>query len=97
MYYVYVLVNDKNNQIYTGSTIDLRKRFSEHNAGKSPSTRRYMPWRLIYYEAYKTEELARSREKKLKYNGNAIRELKKRIGIMSNKNIKPKVVLDKSI
>ncbi len=34
---------------------------------------------FMHYEAYPIEKLARMREKRLKYNGNAIRELKKRI------------------
>ena len=80
MYYVYILENKLKGQIYTGSTNNLERRLAEHNSGKEISTKRYMPWALIYYEAYATEELARQREKKLKYNGNAIRELKRRIG-----------------
>ncbi len=69
------------NQSYLGSTNDLRRRFKEHNMGSILSTKRYMPWELIYYEAYSTENLARIREKRLKYHGNAIRELKRRIGL----------------
>jgi len=53
---------------------------------KRKSTRRYMPWILVYYEAYKTEKMARLREKKLKHNGNAIRELKKRIELLPKKS-----------
>lgn len=82
MYYVYILKSVKNNQIYMGSTNNLRRRVTEHNDGVVSSTKRYMPWKLFYYEAYPTEKLARTREKRLKYNGNAIRELKKRIGLL---------------
>ncbi|MFH1098524.1 MAG: GIY-YIG nuclease family protein [Candidatus Uhrbacteria bacterium] len=82
MWYVYVLESQgQHGEIYVGSTNDLRRRFREHNDGKSPSTDRYRPWMLVYYEAYRTEELARLREHRLKHNGNAIRELKKRIGV----------------
>ncbi len=81
MYYVYVLRSiSYADELYIGSTNDLRARFKAHNEAKSISTRRYVPWRLIYYEAYETEKLARMREQKLKHHGNAIRELKKRIG-----------------
>ena len=76
-----------NNQTYIGSTNNLRKRLQQHNSGKEKSTKRYMPWNLIYYEAYKTEELARAREKRLKYNGNAIRELKKRVGLIKSGDV----------
>ncbi len=81
MYYVYVLQNKIRSQIYVGSTNDLRRRLAEHNQGKERSTKRYMPWKLIYYEAFNSESFARQREMKLKYNGNAMKELKKRIGL----------------
>ena len=86
MYYVYVLSSiGWINELYIGSTNDLRSRIKTHNDGKSPSTRRYLPWKLIYYEAYETESLARMREQKLKYHGNALKELKKRIGWVMKK------------
>lgn len=67
-----------------GSTSDLKNRLIEHNNGKVISTRRYMPWNLVYYEAYIKEKFARMREKRLKHNGNAITELKKRIGLLKS-------------
>lgn len=81
MYYVYILKSINHHQSYCGSTIDLRIRLKDHNDGKVFSTKRYMPWELIYYEAFKEEKLARAREHKLKHNGNAMHELKKRIGL----------------
>lgn len=82
MYYVYLLLSKiKLNQIYIGSTNNLDRRLQQHNQGKVFSTKPYLPWDLVYYEAYKNEQLAKLREKKLKYHGNAIRELKKRIGL----------------
>lgn len=81
MYYVYILISMLNNQVYIGSTNYLNKRIKEHNDGMSSSTKRYRPWVLHYFEGYKTENLARMREKRLKHHGNAIRELKKRIGL----------------
>jgi putative endonuclease len=82
MHYVYILRSKLFNQIYIGSTNDLKKRFSEHNNGKVQSTKRYKPWQLFYYEAYGIEKNARMREKRLKHHGNAIKELKKRIGLV---------------
>jgi putative endonuclease len=81
MFYVYLLQSTVEKEIYIGSTNDMQKRLSEHNQGKGFSTKRYKPWELIYYEAYKTEKLARQREKRLKQHGNSLRELKKRAGI----------------
>lgn len=82
MGYLYLLQSKLNNEIYVGSTKDLKLRMEEHNSGKVFSTKRYIPWKIIYYEAYASEELARLREKRLKHNRNAIRELKKRIELL---------------
>ncbi|HBV01802.1 MAG TPA: endonuclease [Candidatus Komeilibacteria bacterium] len=82
MYYVYILISKlKQNEIYIGSTSKLSNRLKQHNSGKIFSTKRYTPWILIYYEAYREERLARSREQRLKQHGNAKKELKKRIGL----------------
>ncbi|MBI3589094.1 MAG: GIY-YIG nuclease family protein [Candidatus Liptonbacteria bacterium] len=77
MFYVYVLQN-KNKRWYTGSTGDLRKRFDEHNNGKSKYTNWNGPYILIYYEACDNEQDARSREKYLK-SGMGKRYLKNRL------------------
>jgi putative endonuclease len=77
MYYFYVLKNN-NNELYFGSTRDLKKRFSEHNSGKSFSTEGHS-WKLVYYEAYSSEIDTRKREQKIKQHGQAKRWLKNRI------------------
>ncbi len=79
MYYVYVLKSKKNGEIYVGFTKDLKRRLSEHNKGLSFSTKRYIPWELIYYEACKSEVDAKTREFRLKYHGRALAQLKRRI------------------
>lgn len=66
MTYVYVLRSIKSGRLYTGCTSDLRKRLSEHQAGKSPYTRPRGPYELIYYEACMDEKDAYAREKYLK-------------------------------
>lgn len=38
-------------------------------------------WELIYFEAYKDQKLALTRERRLKYYGKALAQLKKRIGL----------------
>jgi len=81
--YVYILRSLKfYGEIYIGSAYDLKRRLREHNVGKELSTKIYLPWSVYYYEAYPSEHLARMREKRLKQNGNAVRELKKRIGLI---------------
>lgn len=86
MYYVYLLVSQVRDEKYIGSTNYLRTRVKKHNRGLVASTKRYCPWKLLYYESYPTEDLARLREKQLKYHGNAKRELYKRLGLTSNRN-----------
>jgi len=81
MYYIYLLKSKLNGELYRGSTNNLRSRFKDHNDGKVFSTKRYGPWEVIYYEVFTEEKLARAREQKLKHNGNAMRELKKRLNL----------------
>jgi len=78
MFYTYVIKNKKGNRLYTGSTNDLRKRFNQHNEGKSTWTKKRGPWNLICYETCLNEEDARSREKYLK-SGMGKRYLKNRL------------------
>ncbi len=79
MFYVYVLKSQKDEELYIGSTKDLKRRIREHQTGQSFSTKFRRPFELIYYEAYKIEKDAREREQALKLRGNARRFLKKRI------------------
>ncbi len=61
-FYVYVLESQKVKQWYVGSTRRLAQRVKEHNLGLSPSTKKYGPWRLIYYEACRNQQDAKRRE-----------------------------------
>ena len=79
MFYVYLLKNEKDNNLYIGSTNDLRKRFIEHNSGKVFSTKSRKPFELLYYEAYKAEKDARHREHNLKLRSRALQQLKRRL------------------
>ena len=66
MFYTYVLKSKKNDKLYIGFTSDLKERFGEHNKGLNLSTKRYLPWKLIYYEACLNKSDARRRERYLK-------------------------------
>ncbi len=79
MYYIYILKSKTDNQLYIGSTNNLKKRFKEHNDGRCFSTRLHRPFELIYYEAYRSENDARKRESNLKLRSRAFTQLKKRI------------------
>ncbi len=66
MYYVYVLRNSRNRDVYVGYTTNLKERFRTHNLGKVKSTKPDRPWTLVYYEAYKSKLDSTKREKQLK-------------------------------
>jgi putative endonuclease len=66
MFYNYVLMSLKNGELYSGFTSDLKKRLQEHNQGSNFSTKRYMPWKVIYYEACLDKDDAVRRERYLK-------------------------------
>ncbi len=79
MYYVYVLQSQKKSKwLYKGSTSDLKRRLAEHNAGKNFSTAPYIPFTLIYYEAYLLKSDAEAREQYLK-TSMGMRVLKKQL------------------
>lgn len=62
----YILYSPKFDQIYIGQSKNLEHRLKEHNLGLSFSTKRYIPWEVIYSEEYKTRSEAMKREKELK-------------------------------
>lgn len=76
-YYTYIIESKKGEKRYAGVTNNLRKRFWQHNNGKSPYTKSRGPWKLIYYEASLNKEDAVSRELFLK-SGIGKRYLKNR-------------------
>ncbi len=64
--YVYVLKSENDGRMYVGMSANAYKRLSEHNAGRTKSTKGYRPWKLIHLEEYPTRSKARAREKYLK-------------------------------
>ncbi len=66
MFYVYILQSINNNNFYVGYTKDLKRRIKEHNQGLNKSTKLYLPWKLIYYEACLDKDDAKRREHYLK-------------------------------
>lgn len=68
MFYVYCLDNEINDDLYFGYTKDLKRRIKEHNQKLNFSTKRYSPWKLIYYEACVNDKDAKRREKYFKTN-----------------------------
>jgi putative endonuclease len=66
MYYVYVLLSEKDKKRYTGYTQNLKLRFERHEKGLVESTKNRRPLKLIYYEACLSQQDATHREKYLK-------------------------------
>ena len=67
MFYAYILQSiNQPMQLYRGHTSDLRQRLAEHNAGKCPHTSKFCPWRIRFYAAFDTLELAQRFERYLK-------------------------------
>ena len=65
-YFVYVLESEIDGRLYKGQTSDIEKRLTEHNSGKTKSTKGYKPWKLVYFERYETRDEALLREKYFK-------------------------------
>ena len=66
MYYTYILQSEIDMKFYIGFTKDLKQRFDNHQKGLVDSTKDRRPFKLVYYEAYKSEEDARRRERSVK-------------------------------
>ena len=79
MYFVYILRSKKSKGLYIGCTNNLYKRLKKHNGGLVRSTKPYIPWQIVYYEAYCSETEAFHREHNLKLRANAWNQLKRRI------------------
>lgn len=79
MFYVYILKSEKDNKLYIGCSIDLRRRVVEHNEGANKATKSRRPLNLIYYEAYASQADAKARERRLKSSAGANTALKRRL------------------
>lgn len=66
MYYVYILISKKDENLYVGCTQDLKSRLKAHNSGQIKSTRHRKPLVLIHMEKFKDKGEAFNRERFLK-------------------------------
>ena len=63
--YMYIL-ECANGNYYTGSTVDLIKRFKQHQSGEGANyTRKHLPVKLVYFEEYPRVQQAFLREKQV--------------------------------
>ncbi|GAB5398484.1 MAG: hypothetical protein Aureis2KO_00690 [Aureisphaera sp.] len=63
---VYVLQSENDLLLYHGFTTNIEKRLRDHNAGKTISTSKRIPLRLVFCEFYLSKKDAMRREKYLK-------------------------------
>ncbi len=67
MHFAYILKSTRfPDRIYKGQTEDLDKRLEYHNRGYVSHTRKYAPWRIVYFAGFETKERAIDFEKYLK-------------------------------
>jgi len=66
MYYAYVLKSERFDYFYKGHCQDLQKRLYQHNHAMTQSIKPYIPFKLVYFEQFTTEQEAISREKYFK-------------------------------
>ena len=70
MYTVYIIKSETGGKFYIGYTKNIIKRLQEHNLGKTKSTKRRGPYKVIYTEVYQDKQSAYKREREIKrYKG----------------------------
>ncbi len=65
-YLVYILFSSSRNHFNFGHTHNIVERLKQHNAGRTPSTKRGRPWRIVYQEAFPDKTSAIIRELEIK-------------------------------
>lgn len=68
MYFVYILLSEKDNKFYTGITNDIERRLKQHNIGYSStrSTKTRGPFKLVFAQECRDRLEAHELEKFLK-------------------------------
>ena len=66
MFYVYILLSEKDNKRYIGCTKNLDRRIDEHNFGLVKSTKNRRPLKLIYVEEFESKSGGMKREIEIK-------------------------------
>ena len=66
MFFVYILKSINYPKTYSGRTENLEKRLKEHNAGYNLFSKKYKPWKIIYFEEVDSLDKSIEREKYFK-------------------------------
>jgi putative endonuclease len=69
MYFVYILLSEKLDRYYVGSTNNITDRIKRHNAGQGGYTKKGIPWKLIQTFEFQTRSEAVNLEMKIKKRG----------------------------
>lgn len=65
-FFVYILYSEKFDVFYKGQTQDIKQRLILHNNGKVSFTKRYLPWKLLWFTEKDSRAEAMLLERKLK-------------------------------
>jgi putative endonuclease len=65
-YYIYIIYSASKDRYYIGHTQYLEQRLIQHNAGRTPSTKYFRPWVLVYEEEFDNKSEASILELKIK-------------------------------
>jgi putative endonuclease len=66
MYYVYILYSESFDRYYVGHCEEIHARLNRHNSKAVPSTKPYLPWKLVYHEEFSSRSRASARELEIK-------------------------------
>lgn len=86
MYYVYILQSSKPHILYYGYTTNLKKRYTEHNTGRSRFTKAHMPWTLVFYCAFINQKKAEDFELYIKSGSGKASAYKRLVDVASVKD-----------
>ena len=66
MAFVYIIYSETIDTYYVGSCNELLERLRRHNSGHSISTRKGMPWKLMYQKEFESKSEAMKEEYRIK-------------------------------
>jgi putative endonuclease len=66
MFFAYVIRSISTGYLYKGHCENLEERLKQHNSRMTESIRKYIPFEMVYFEAFETREEAIVREKYFK-------------------------------
>jgi putative endonuclease len=66
MFFTYIIKSLNNNSYYIGQTDNIENRLIYHNSGRNKSTKRYLPWIVVYKKIFETRVEAVKYESYLK-------------------------------